>query len=67
MKEYPIFGIAPGSDMEQLLYTKATTREEAERIAKLLESKHGCKAVRIWEFDPANCDVQRMFRQSVRV
>ena len=35
-KEYPIWGIPPGKTSEELLYTKATSKRQASKIAKIL-------------------------------
>ena len=45
--EYPIWGIPPGKSSEELLYTKATSKRQASKIAKTLTDKHNCKKVRI--------------------
>ena len=52
-KEYPIWGIPPGKNSEELLYTKATSHSQAKKIAKVLTDKHGCKKVRIQVLDLA--------------
>jgi len=49
--EYPILGIPPGGDTELLLYTRAETKQEAERVAARLRNDHGCTAVRIQTFN----------------
>lgn len=46
-EEFIIWGIAPGQTMEDVLFTQATTLNEAKRAANVLICKHGCKAVRI--------------------
>jgi hypothetical protein len=52
-KEYPIWGIPPGKNSEELLYTKATSKRQASKIAKTLTDKHKCKKVRIQTLDLA--------------
>ena len=52
-KEYPIWGIPPGKNKEELLYTKAKSHGEAKKIAKVLTDKHGCTKVRIQVLDLA--------------
>ena len=51
--EYPIWGIPPGKTSEELLYTKATSKRQASKIAKTLTDKHNCKKVRIQTLDLA--------------
>jgi hypothetical protein len=51
--EFPIWGIPPGKNSEELLYTKATSHSQAKKIAKVLTDKHGCKKVRIQVLDLA--------------
>ncbi len=70
--EYVIWGIPPGADpadvdtglAERPLYTLATTLAEAERVAAVLKSAHGCRSLRIQSLDDDS--VQDMFRRSVR-
>lgn len=56
-KEYVIWGISPKhGNEEQLLLEKPegkviTDRAMAEKLAKILEEKYGCKKVRIQELD----------------
>ena len=52
-KEFPIWGIPPGKNSEELLYTKATSKRQASKIAKILTDKHKCKKVRIQTLDLA--------------
>lgn len=52
-KEFPIWGIPPEKNSEELLYTKATSHSQAKKIAKVLTDKHGCKKVRIQVLDLA--------------
>ena len=47
MKEYVVWGIAPGDEYENVLYTRATTAAEAGRVAATLEREHGCRRTRV--------------------
>jgi hypothetical protein len=55
--EYVLWGIPPNADpadvelglAEKPLYTRATTRADAERVAAVLEREHGCRRLRIQE------------------
>lgn len=49
--EFVIWGIPAGECDEQLLYTKATTRQQAEQVKRILETKKGCTEVRIQSVD----------------
>jgi hypothetical protein len=51
--EILIYGLPPGETreyMETILYTKAKTVEEAEKIADLLEREHGATKTRVWVY-----------------
>lgn len=50
-REYVIWGIDPQNDFESILYTKATSLYEANRVLWLLESAHGCKNCRVQIID----------------
>lgn len=50
-REFIVWGVAPGDEHEQPLYTKARTFEGAERVAKLLERAHGCTHTRVQILD----------------
>ena len=50
-KEFVIWGIPPGKNSEQILYTKAKSNGEAKKILKVLVSKHGIKKGRIQVLD----------------
>ncbi len=50
-KEYAIWGIPKGESDEKLLYTKATTFEEAKTYASVLEGKYGATKTRIQVLD----------------
>jgi len=67
-KEYPIWGIPPGKNKEELLYTKATSKRQARAIALYLTDKHGCTKVRIQVLDlaqdPADIwDTDKLFKE----
>jgi hypothetical protein len=49
--EYPIWGIPPGKTDEDLLYTRATTMNEAKRVCRILETEHGVTRTRIQVLD----------------
>jgi hypothetical protein len=49
--EYVIWGIPEGESMEDILYTKAESEEEAEKIMKILENKYNCSNVRLQIID----------------
>ena len=68
MKEYVVWGIAPGAEYENVLYTRATTAAEAGRVAATLEREHGCRRTRVQILDmsAAAAEVAEMFRGSVR-
>ena len=51
--EYIIWGFPPGSSNEQLLYTKAKTRKQANRVIKILLNEHGISNARIQVLDLA--------------
>ncbi len=47
MKEFAIWGIPPDKTEETLLHTKAESLREAETVKRILESRFGCRRVRI--------------------
>jgi len=49
-KEFAIWGVPPGKKDEELLYTKAKSQKEADKVKDVLEKKHKCKNVRIQSF-----------------
>jgi hypothetical protein len=51
MKEFVVWGIPTGDTEEQPLYTKAPTRQRAEEIATLIESRGLATSTRIQELD----------------
>jgi len=50
-KEFVVWGIPPNKTEEQLLFTKAKSKKEAQNMCKLLEKKHGVKKSRIQILD----------------
>jgi len=50
-KEFVIWGIPPGKNSEDILYTKAKSHGEAKKVLKILTSKHGIKKGRIQILD----------------
>ena len=65
--EYIIWGIPQGERDEQILYTKATTKQMAEAVCNALKAKHCCTGVRIQSLDMQANDVQKQFRRAVAV
>jgi hypothetical protein len=45
--EYVIWGIKPGNNFEEILYTKATNLGIAETVVYMLETRYQCKKCRI--------------------
>jgi hypothetical protein len=55
-KEILIYGLPAGETrdyMETILYSRATTIQEAEKVAAILERDHGCTRIRIWSWNGA--------------
>lgn len=50
-KEFVIWGIAPNMTDEDILFTNASTLEEAQRIISILTNKYNCKNCRIQIID----------------
>ena len=50
-KEFVIWGIAPNTTEEDILFTKAETMEEAKRVLNILTNQHNCKECRIQVID----------------
>ena len=50
-KEFVIWGIAPNTTEEYILFTKAETMEEAKRVLNILTNQHNCKECRIQVID----------------
>ena len=51
MIEYIIWGGPKGETEETLLYTKATTSDEAKRVMKILKDDYGASKLRIHVLD----------------
>jgi len=49
--EYIIWGIAPGQNEEDILFTNAQNLEEAKKVIQILESEHSCKNCKIQIID----------------
>lgn len=49
--EFVIWGIAPNTTEEGILFTKAESMEEAKRVINILTTHHNCKACRIQVID----------------
>jgi hypothetical protein len=63
-KEYALWGIAPKTTDEQLLYTLIDNLADAQRIQKILETEHGCTKVRIQCID-FNQNPTELFVQAI--
>ena len=50
-QEFVIWGIPPGKNSEEILYTKAKSHSEAKKVVKVLMDKHGVKKARIQILD----------------
>lgn len=46
-KEYIIWGLKPGNNFEEILYTKAENLGIAETVVYMLETRYQCKKCRI--------------------
>ena len=64
-REYVIWGIAPGETEETILYTKANSPEQAQRVAESLGSRYGCLGVRVQTL--GEDAIAGMFRAAVNV
>lgn len=65
--EYVIWGIPPGKNDEQILYTKAESMGEANKARKVLEDTHGCKKTRVQVIDLSkSTDFGDEFAKAVR-
>ena len=53
-KEFVIWGIAPNTTEENILFTKAETMEEAKRVLNILTTQYNCKECRIQVIDFTN-------------
>jgi hypothetical protein len=49
--EYVIWGIAPNTTEEDVLFTEAQTLQEAKKVVDILTIKHNCKNCRIQVID----------------
>jgi hypothetical protein len=49
--EYVIWGIAPNTTEEDILFTEAQTLQEAKKVVDILTTKHNCKNCRIQVID----------------
>ena len=49
--EYVIWGIAPNTTDEDILFTNAKTLEEAKKVVDILTTQHNCKNCRIQVID----------------
>jgi hypothetical protein len=45
--EYVIWGIAPNTTEEDILFTEAQSIQEAKKVVDILTTKHNCKNCRI--------------------
>lgn len=50
-KEFVIWGIAPNTTEENILFTNAKTLEEAKKVVDILTTQHNCKNCRIQVID----------------
>ena len=50
-KEFVIWGIAPNTTEEDILFTNAKTLEEAKKVVNILTTQHNCKNCRIQIID----------------
>ena len=50
-QEFVIWGVAEGEKDENILFTKATTINEAKSVIKVLETKYKCTNCRIQVID----------------
>ncbi len=65
MTDILIYGLPPGEVdewRETILFSKAATIEEAEKIKAILEEKHGCTRCRIWQYLGEAPDFARALR-----
>lgn len=51
MQEFIIWGIAPGSKNEQILFTKAQSLAEAQKVIEVLTNSHACMNCRVQVID----------------
>ena len=55
MKEFAIWGVPPNKTEEDLIYTKATSMEEAEEYVKIFTEQYGLTKARIQVLDMTEC------------
>ena len=55
MNEFAIWGIPPNKTEEDLLFTKATSMEDAEEYVKIFTEQFGATKVRIQVLDMSEC------------
>ena len=66
-EEYVIWGVPPGKRDEEILYTKAKSMSEANRIRKVLESKYNCTKTRVQTIDlSAEFDLGKEFTRAIK-
>ena len=61
MSEFVVWGIPPNEEHETVLYTLATTLEEAKKVSALLVAKHGVTKAHIQVID-FNNDLAQMWQ-----
>ncbi len=57
--EYIIWGVKPNETEEEILYTKATTMDQAKKVIELLELVHKCTGTRIQTLNLGACPSQQ--------
>tara|TARA_Y100000593_G_scaffold4019_1_gene7863 strand:- start:9794 stop:10006 length:213 start_codon:yes stop_codon:yes gene_type:complete len=55
MKEFVIWGVPPNKTDEELIYTKATSKEDAETVMKIFTEQYGLTKARIQVLDLNEC------------
>lgn len=63
-KEYIIWGLKPGNNFEEILYTKAENLEQAKTVVYMLETRYDCKKCRIQILD-FNTDIRKDFINAI--
>ena len=64
-KEYVVWGVAPLGLDEEILYTLAKSKEQAEKVCIILEEQEGCVGCRVQIIDFANNT--NLFKKAVTV
>lgn len=59
--EYIVWGIPPGEEHENVLYTQAKTMKRAREVCKILETGHGCTKCRVQVLDGSLPDFRNVF------